>query len=372
MPYPLSKKRKRMTTRKAWKNYALSGGGAAKAALLSGNGFGDRVEQEWFSCRIDRKQLKRLIKRDDARALRHFGLWLGLLAAAGTVAFLTWGTPWCVVAFAGYGVLYSAADHRHHELSHGTPFKTRWLNDALFHVCAFMTLREGFYYRWSHSRHHTHTVIIGRDPEIAAPRPPDIAGIALDLFFIKDGLRNLGRIVRNATGRLVPDGEHFVPESERGKVAWASRVYVAIILAVAGSCVAAGSILPALFIVLPRFYGGVLSQLFNITQHAGLDEDVYDHRLNTRTVLMNPVFSFLYANMNYHIEHHMFPMVPFYALPELHASIKDQCPPPYPGLPAAYREIIPTLLRQRRDPSYFMVRALPATSHATRAPAAVA
>ena len=44
---------------------------------------------------------------------------------------------------------------------------------------------------------------------------------------------------------------------------------------------------------------------------------------------MNPVFQFLYANMNYHIEHHMFPMVPFYRLPELHAMIKDQCPPAF-------------------------------------------
>ena len=82
------------------------------------------------------------------------------------------------------------------------------------------------------------------------------------------------------------------------------------------------SILPAMFVVLPRFYGGPLSQFFNIMQHAGLDEDVYDHRLNTRTVLMNPVFDFLYMNMNYHVEHHMFPMVPYYALPKLHDLIK--------------------------------------------------
>jgi hypothetical protein len=42
----------------------------------------------------------------------------------------------------------------------------------------------------------------------------------------------------------------------------------------AGSCFAVGSILPAMFIVLQRFYGGPLSQLFNLTQHAGLDENV--------------------------------------------------------------------------------------------------
>ena len=35
-----------------------------------------------------------------------------------------------------------------------------------------------------------------------------------------------------------------------------------------------------------------------------------------RTVLMNPVSRFIYWNMNYHVEHHMFPMVPYHALPQ--------------------------------------------------------
>ena len=38
-----------------------------------------------------------------------------------------------------------------------------------------------------------------------------------------------------------------------------------------------------------------------------------DHRLNSRTVYMNPISRFIYWNMNYHIEHHMFPMVPYHA-----------------------------------------------------------
>ena len=48
---------------------------------------------------------------------------------------------------------------------------------------------------------------------------------------------------------------------------------------------------------------------FGVTQHLGLAEDVLDHRLNSRTVYMNPFFRFVYWNMNYHVEHHMFPMV---------------------------------------------------------------
>ena len=45
--------------------------------------------------------------------------------------------------------------------------------------------------------------------------------------------------------------------------------------------------------------------VYALTQHAGLGEDVLDHRLNTRTVKMNVVNGFLYWNMNYHVEHHM-------------------------------------------------------------------
>ena len=62
-------------------------------------------------------------------------------------------------------------------------------------------------------------------------------------------------------------------------------------------------------------YGAWLHVLTGLTQHAGLAEDVLDHRLNSRTVYMNPVFRFIYWNMNYHVEHHMFPMVPYHALP---------------------------------------------------------
>jgi fatty acid desaturase len=342
----------------SWKDYKLRGA-ADGAAEITDQSLEGRVAAEWFSCAINRKALKNLIRRKDAPALRNFGLWLGLMATSGVAGYFLWGTLWAIPAFAIYGILYSTSDHRAHELSHNTPFRTRWLNEFFYHLCAFMTLHEAYYWRWSHSRHHTHTIIVGRDPEIAVPRPPDIAGTLLDLFFLKHGIRQIGVILRNATGYLTEEGRHFVPESEQWKVIWSSRAYVAIFVGTIAWCIAIGSILPAMYIVLPRFYGGPLSQVFNITQHAGLNEDVYDHRQNTRTVYMKPVFSFLYMNMNYHIEHHMFPIVPFYALPALHELIKDQCPPAYPGLWVAYREIVPALMRQCRDPSWYITRPLP-------------
>jgi len=102
--------------------------------------------------------------------------------------------------------------------------------------------------------------------------------------------------------------------------------------------------------------------IFGLTQHAGLAENVLDHRLNCRTVCMNPVFRFMYWNMNYHLEHHMFPMVPYHALPALHEEMKADTPKPYSGIVQACREIIPAILRLVNDPAYFVKRKLPASA----------
>jgi fatty acid desaturase len=139
----------------------------------------------------------------------------------------------------------------------------------------------------------------------------------------------------------------------------ASRIYVLIFVATIAACFATHSILPALYIVLPRFYGCFFAQLFNVTQHAGLAEDVHDHRLNTRSFVTNPVFQWLYSNMNFHIEHHTSPMVPWHRLPELHAAMKDQCPPVYPSVWAAWAELWPALHEQAHDVSYQVNRPLP-------------
>jgi fatty acid desaturase len=77
---------------------------------------------------------------------------------------------------------------------------------------------------------------------------------------------------------------------------------------------------------------------------------------------MNPIFRYLYWEMNYHVEHHMFPMVPYHALGKLHQELKADMPKPYNGLWEAYREIIPTLFRQAKDPTYFVRRPLPGSA----------
>jgi fatty acid desaturase len=317
----------------------------------------------WYRSPIPRARMKELVRRHDRRALVDTAIWLIALAVSGVAASLSWGTWWALPAFFVYGTLYgSVSDSRWHECGHGTAFATPWMNTAVYHLASFMGLREPISWRWSHARHHSDTIIVGLDPEIAVPRPTPRLRIVADLFGIVSHGAELRKMLANSVGRVTAQEATYLPAGERpAAIRWA-RIHLAVLVATIAASIALGSILPLLFVGLPSFYGRWLLVVFGLTQHAGLAEDVLDHRLNTRTVEMNPVLRFMYWNMNYHVEHHMFPNVPFHALADLHREIRDDLPPAYPGLLAAYREIVPALWRQASDPAYVVVRPVPGSS----------
>ena len=118
--------------------------------------------------------------------------------------------------------------------------------------------------------------------------------------------------------------------------------------------------LPALLFFFPWYWGNFV-ELFNQTQHIGLPEDIKDHRYTTRSVKFNPIFSFLYWHMEYHVEHHMFPSVPSYNLHRLSKLIKDQLPSPNTSLFNAYKEIIPAIIKQHTDNTYSIKKIIPSS-----------
>lgn len=336
------------------RDYALTGAEGARAIELG------LVSASWYHTDVPRKVMKGLMRRNDVAATRDTMIWLGLMALCALGGVLTWGTWGCVPFFAVYGVLYgSACDSRWHECGHGTAFKTQWKNDWVYILASFMVMRNPVAWRWSHARHHTDTIIVGRDPEIALMRPPDIARKALAFIGLPDVFQHFAILIRQAQGRLTRDEANYIPASEVPHVTYWARIFVAIHLAAALWALLSWSLLPLVLIGGPRIYGTWHMVLVGLLQHGGLAEDVLDHRLNSRTVHMNPVSRWLYWNMNYHVEHHMFPMVPYHALPALHELIKDDLPPANPSIRNAYSEMLDALRRQRTDPSYYVRRALP-------------
>ncbi len=301
------------------------------------------------------------MRRSDRPAIRDTAIWLGLMVVAGALGFVFWGSWLAVPFFLVYGVLYgSGGDSRWHECGHGTPFRTRWMANAVYQLASFMMMRDPTVWRWSHARHHTDTLIVGRDPEIQVMRPARLAKVIANLAGLYDVPVALRDLVRHSLGRLGAEEATFIPETERWRVYRTARIHLAIYLAATASALVTGSILPLLYIGGPRMYGTFMHVLYGWTQHAGMGENVLDHRLNTRTVHMCRINRFLYWNMNYHVEHHMFPTIPYHRLPELHEEIRHDLAPAYPSIWAAYKEIVPAVLHQLKDPSHYVRRELPA------------
>ena len=346
-------------------DYSLVG---ADTALAIENGL---AEATWYASPVPSHKMRELLERSDGPAIRDTLLWFALILGSGIGGFMLWGTWWTVFPFAVYSILYaSTSGSRWHESGHGTAFKTDWMNNALYEIASFMGVKNGTRWRWSHARHHSDTIVVGRDPEIAVTRPPKLFSVFLTFVGISTALIFFREMLRNCTGRLSVEEKAFIPKSEYGKVVLRARIYFVIHTSVIGLSIYLGNILPMMYFVLPGFYGMWLDMFYSDTQHAGLAQNVLDHRLNCRTIYTNAINRYLYWNMNYHLEHHMFPMVPYHNLARLHALIKADSPKPYNGFWEAWREIIPVVLRQIKDPAYYLKREIPTPSIRSDAPPA--
>jgi len=343
------------------RDYSLTGADTVRARETGLAG------ADWYRTEVPRKVIKDLMQRRDGPAMRDTAIWFTLLGigAWGGTAF--WGSWACVPFWLLYGVMYgSACDSRWHECGHGTAFRTGWMNDVIYQIASFMVVRNPVSWRWSHARHHTDTIIVGRDPEIACMRPPNTLRLLMAYAGVLEMIDSIKTLIRNAFGTLTPAEKDYVPQSEWVKAILAARIHMAIYAVTLAVALLTWSFIPLMLIGGPRIYGCWHMLMTGLIQHCGLAENVTDHRLNSRTVLINPVSRWIYWNMNYHIEHHMFPMVPYHALPRLHEILKHDLPAPNTSILDAYREAIPAVLRQAREPEYYVHKPLPATAQPYR------
>jgi Na+-transporting NADH:ubiquinone oxidoreductase subunit F len=311
----------------------------------------------WYQCDISREEIKALMQRSDLKGLAHTAVFFGVLIGLGILAYRAIGTPWMIPAFFAYGTIYCFLNHLMHETHHRTVFKSVWLNELVHWISGFAHGAEPIYDRWGHAQHHTYTYLIGDDPEVITPRPADIPTLLGQFFGI--GIIQPGPIINHAFGIIPPADKELVPESDWKSMIWSSRLWVLGYALIIASCFVLGTILPLVYTLFARFYGAFIPTLLNDTQHVGLEQNVFDHRLICRNVWVDPVTSFFYWNMQYHTEHHMFPTVPFHALHKLNKQIAHQLPPMYPSVWHAYSEMIPTILRQQKDHEYHVTPQVP-------------
>ena len=319
----------------------------------------------WYKPNIDKKILKELSKRSDLKASLHIIIFIFSLLISGYFCFLTWGTWWSILSLLIYGnIFYSKAISIQHETNHETFFKSRKLNKFFYIITSFMGGFEQVRWKWSHFHHHSYTIFTTKeeyDYENNSPRPTEPIRFIIN-FLPFGSLLNIQKIrhfthfeiVKHSFGIISPVVKMTVPERDIQKIITSSRMHLSFWVISIIISLYFQSLLPIFLLVLPPFYGNTVLMLMGLTQHAGLSENLKDHRKSTRTVILNPFFSYLYSHMEYHIEHHIFPKVPCYNLKKLHVHVKNQFPSPCMGLIEAYREIIPAIFKQAKNKNYFI------------------
>ena len=148
-----------------------------------------------------------------------------------------------------------------------------------------------------------------------------------------------------ATGRPSVMLQKVVPQGELPKLmrnAWLfTGLYLTLIaLAVAGH----HAIL--WYFVFARLLGAPVMLLFTLTQHVELQENCPSVLESTRSFHTTSLGRFLYLNMNHHVEHHLYPQVPFHHLPVLGQHLKDQLPVADPGFFRFNRELLSVVTRR--------------------------
>tara|TARA_Y100000590_G_scaffold274793_1_gene308495 strand:- start:1777 stop:2778 length:1002 start_codon:yes stop_codon:yes gene_type:complete len=323
--------------------------------------------KEYYRCKIDKNVLKELSKKSDIKGLIHIFIFFSLLIITGYLSFYNWGTLWGIFWILIYGNIYCFSNPIWHETGHRTAFKSKLLNEIFYYISCYMACFEPVRWRYTHFIHHGNTYSTDNPYDHEIEYGNDLKNTIIRLLKEIFPFGNLIYIKNDITFEVIKHSlaietkvmKDSIPEKAKPKSILISRIYVLIWLSITLMSIYINSFLPVLLFILPHFYGKTLHKLVAFTQHAGLARDVKDLRLSARDMYLNPILSFLYWKMEYHCVHHMFPTVPSYNLDKLHNHLKDQLPKTKIGLIDAYRDIIPTLIKQKKDPNYHFPVSLP-------------
>jgi fatty acid desaturase len=300
----------------------------------------------WYRTPIGREELRALNQSSDLWAALQVTGHLGLIACTTTLAWLVQDRWWLLLpALFLHGTVYVFLLNATHELSHGSVFRTRVLNRFFLRLFCFFGWRSHILFWASHAEHHKYTLHPPDDLEVVLPQRLTVSAfLRVTLFDPRMFYATLRKTVLHALGRVEGEWEQHLftaheTQRRRDLANWARTLLIGHALLVSVSLYHGLWLLPVLT-TLGVFYGGWLRFLCNNTQHAGLQDDVPDFRLCTRTVILGPLTRFLYWHMNFHIEHHMYAAVPCYRLGRLHRAIRHDLPDSPRGLWAAWRQIM--------------------------------
>jgi fatty acid desaturase len=278
---------------------------------------------------VARETLHALTRRRDGPALLHLALQMAALigSAAATLGLASTGHPMQWIALGALGASVVTFFPLLHEAGHQTAFDSRIWNETGVWLGALIMLQAPSFFREFHWEHHRSTQQLDLDPEIASA-PSLLDGWPTNpftyLFLVSGQFLLVGKLGFTIACALLPESIWspffpFIRTERRRRVAWESRLALAVFATVAGLGL---RFVPGFWMLLLAWpLAHLFLGFYLMAEHTGLPHEGSQIE-RTRTVASNGLLRSMMWNMPYHAEHHAYPGVPYHALPTLHRHLE--------------------------------------------------
>ena len=278
---------------------------------------------------LESSSAKQLLAATELKLLNQKANLPGLVRLLGHLAvMIISGNLWLTVdnwllklpALVIYGFSLAAMFAPFHECCHRTAFVDARLNDLVAWLAGIFSFYNSSFYRRYHKWHHRYTRIPSKDPELEDPQVTNWQEYLVEISGWNWWLGKFATHYQVATGKF--ENMPYISEDAKDEVIRSTRLQ----LAVYGGAIALSVIFQQpwfiTFWLLPLAIGQTILRFILLAEHTGCSKD-NNPLTNTRTTLTWFPIKFLMWNMPFHAEHHLYPAIPFHALPQAHQGLKE-------------------------------------------------
>ena len=269
---------------------------------------------------LSASELKGLNTRSNLNGLIQLGLHGGIMGISGYLWISASSWLIKIPALVVYGFSLAAMFAVVHECCHRTAFADNRLNDLVAWWAGILSGYNSTFYRRYHKWHHRYTQIEGKDPELEDPKPNNIGEYILEIIGYNWWLGKIKTHYKVAAGKL--DRMPYIAENVRDEVIKSNRLQLAVYVGAIALSLAFQQPWFITLWLLPLAVGQPILRLILLAEHTGCSND-NNPLSNTRTTLTWLPIKLMMWNMPFHAEHHLYPSIPFHALPQAHQELKE-------------------------------------------------
>jgi fatty acid desaturase len=276
--------------------------------------FSDRV--------LTSAELRALQGRSNRQGATRLAIHIACLAGTGWLVSIASG--WTVLpAVFALGLVEVALFAPAHETMHRTAFASRRANAIVQWLTSCPSLLNAQFYTAFHLAHHRHTQVPGQDPELATTgNPTSLAGYVWRVLSVRFWQLRLRVIADCWRGDL--SAYPYVTAQAAPRIILSVRAMSVVMFGGAAlSAVLFGWQTPFLYWIGPQLLGQPPLRTYLLAEHTGCTID-RNGLTNTRTTMTNGLVRLLMWNMPYHAEHHLYPSIPFFRLPDAHTAMRGR------------------------------------------------